>query len=141
MAAIVNTPYDDVFRTLLNDCSSLVIPLVNEIFHASYSGDETVEFYPNEHFINGQDGEERERVTDSCFGIRGEPLRKYHIECQSTADDSMLIHVSIRLSPIIKEGEAIACSVPSFAFNTSPSASNQFFPFSNATKCVSSSIF
>lgn len=93
MAAIVNTPYDDVFRTLLNDCSSLVIPLVNEIFHASYSGDETVEFYPNEHFINGQDGEERERVTDSCFGIRGEPFRKYHIECQSTADDSMLIRM------------------------------------------------
>ena len=93
MAAIVNTPYDDVFRTLLNDCSSLVIPLVNEIFHASYSGDETVEFYPNEHFINGQDGEERERVTDSCFGIRGETLRKYHIECQSTADDSMLLRM------------------------------------------------
>ena len=26
----VNTPYDDVFRTLLCDCSSLVIPVVNE---------------------------------------------------------------------------------------------------------------
>ena len=33
----VNTPYDDVFRTLLNDCSSLIIPVVNEIFHESYS--------------------------------------------------------------------------------------------------------
>ena len=32
----VNTPYDDVFRTLLNDCSSLIIPVVNEIFHESY---------------------------------------------------------------------------------------------------------
>ena len=37
---LVNTPYDDVFRTLLNDCSSLIIPIVNEIFHESYSGDE-----------------------------------------------------------------------------------------------------
>ena len=77
---LVNTPYDDVFRTLLNDCSSLIIPLVNEIFHESYSGDEAVEFYPNEHFVNGQDGAERERVTDSCFGIRGRSLKKYHIE-------------------------------------------------------------
>ena len=67
---LVNTPYDDVFRTLLNDCSSLIIPVVNEIFHESYSGDEAVEFYPNEHFVNGQDGRERERITDSCFGIR-----------------------------------------------------------------------
>ena len=67
---LVNTPYDDVFRTLLNDCSSLIIPIVNEIFHESYSGDEAVEFYPNEHFVNGQDGRERERITDSCFGIR-----------------------------------------------------------------------
>ena len=67
---LVNTPYDDVFRTLLNDCSSLIIPVVNEIFHESYSGDEAVEFYPNEHFVNGQNGTERERITDSCFGIR-----------------------------------------------------------------------
>ena len=90
---LVNTPYDDVFRTLLNDCSSLIIPLVNEIFHESYSGDEAVEFYPNEHFINGQDGRERERVTDSCFGIRGRSLKKYHIECQSTLDDTMLVRM------------------------------------------------
>ncbi len=29
---VVNTPYDDVFRTMLNDCSSLIIPVINEIF-------------------------------------------------------------------------------------------------------------
>lgn len=91
----VNTPYDDVFRTLLNDCSSLIIPLVNEIFHESYSGRETVEFYPNEHFLNGQDGQEQERITDSCFTIRrkGRKPRSYHIECQSTADNTMLIRM------------------------------------------------
>ncbi len=27
-----STPYDDVFRTLLNDCSSLIIPVINEVF-------------------------------------------------------------------------------------------------------------
>ena len=37
-----NTPYDDVFRTLLTDCSSLIIPVVNEIFHENYTGEEAV---------------------------------------------------------------------------------------------------
>ena len=38
---ITNTPYDDVFRTLLNDCSSLIIPVINEMFGEHYSGQET----------------------------------------------------------------------------------------------------
>lgn len=33
---ITNTPYDDVFRTLLNDCSSLIIPMINEMFGEHY---------------------------------------------------------------------------------------------------------
>ena len=36
-----NTPYDDVFRTLLTDCTELMIPVVNEIFHTKYPGKET----------------------------------------------------------------------------------------------------
>lgn len=39
---ITNTPYDDVFRTLLNDCSSLIIPLINEVFGEQYSGSEKI---------------------------------------------------------------------------------------------------
>ena len=39
---IVSTPYDDVFRTLLNDCSSLIIPVINEIFSEHFSGDEKI---------------------------------------------------------------------------------------------------
>ena len=27
-----STPYDDVFRTLLADCRSLIIPVINEAF-------------------------------------------------------------------------------------------------------------
>ena len=33
-----STPYDDVFRTLLNDCSSLIIPVINEVFSEHYTG-------------------------------------------------------------------------------------------------------
>ncbi len=86
-----NTPYDDVFRTLLNDCSSLIIPVVNEAFGEHYSGREKISFSPNEHFLNQQGGNEEERITDSSFRIEGEPVKKYHIECQSSSDSSMLI--------------------------------------------------
>lgn len=53
-----NTSYDDVFRTLLNDCKCLIIPLINEVFHEKYTGEEEITFFPNEHFVNKQDGVE-----------------------------------------------------------------------------------
>ena len=55
---MANTPYDDVFRTLVNDCRSLLIPYVNEMFGENYTGDEEIRFNPNEQFIVQQDGEE-----------------------------------------------------------------------------------
>lgn len=88
---IVNTPYDDVFRTLLNDCSSLIIPVINEVFCEHYTGKEKIIFSPNEHFINRQDGNEDERITDASFKIVGLEEKKYHWECQSSSDDSMLV--------------------------------------------------
>lgn len=88
---LTNTPYDDVFRTLLNDCSSLIIPVINEIFGEHYSGKEKIIFSPNEHFLNRQGGNEEERITDTSFRIEGEKSKKYHLECQSSTDNSMLI--------------------------------------------------
>ena len=88
---ITSTPYDDVFRTLLNDCSSLIIPVINEVFEETYSGKETIIFSPNEHFMNQQGGNEDERITDSSFKIVGKEIKKYHLECQSSTDSSMLI--------------------------------------------------
>ncbi len=88
---ITSTPYDDVFRTLLNDCSSLIIPMINEIFGEHYSGKEEIAFSPNEHFLNRQDGNEDERITDTSFKILGSETKKYHLECQSSMDNSMLV--------------------------------------------------
>lgn len=42
--------YDGAFRTLLNDCRKLIIPVINEIFDESYTGEEEIRFFPNEHF-------------------------------------------------------------------------------------------
>lgn len=88
---ITNTPYDDVFRTLVNDCSPLIIPVINEIFGEHYSGQEKIVFSPNEHFLNQQDGNEDGRVTDTSFKIEGKETKKYHLECQSSTDNSMLV--------------------------------------------------
>jgi len=68
---IVNTPYDDVFRTLLNDCSELIIPVVNEVFGENYTGKEEIIFAQNEHFLNQQDGKENKCITDSHLAIVG----------------------------------------------------------------------
>ena len=91
---IVPTPYDDVFRTLLNDCRSLIIPVINEIFGCTYTGNEQVVLAPDIHFLNQQDGREEKRITDSSFRIVdvwGE--KKFLCECQSAADNSMLVRI------------------------------------------------
>lgn len=61
---ITNTPYDDVFRTLINDCSPLIIAVINEMFGEHYSGKERIVFSPNEHFLNQQDGNEDGRIKN-----------------------------------------------------------------------------
>ena len=90
----IASPYDDCFRTLMNDCIQLLIPVINEIFGKNYTGREKIIPHPNEHFINQQDGNEQKRITDSSFSIiSGRHEDKYIFECQSTADDTMLIRI------------------------------------------------
>ena len=89
----INTAYDDVFRTLVNDCAELIIPVINEVFGENYTGEEEIRFSPNEHFMNFQDGGEEKRITATSFWIIGRECRKYHLECQSNDDDSMLVRL------------------------------------------------
>lgn len=84
------TPYDDVYRTLLNDCTSLIIPVVNEVFQKQHGENEKVTVLNNEFFITSKDGKQKERITDSNF-IIGNTC--YHFECQSTSDGTIIIRV------------------------------------------------
>ncbi len=70
------TPYDDVFRTLINDCSSLLIPLINEVFGEKFTGNEEIVFSPDIHYLNQQDGREDKRITDTSFSIIGAYIKK-----------------------------------------------------------------
>lgn len=63
-------PYDDVFRTMLNDCSGLIIPLINETFNENYTGDEAIIFGPNEHFLNRQDGVSGKTIQTANMNIQ-----------------------------------------------------------------------
>lgn len=59
---LVNTPYDDVFRTLSNDCPQLLIPVINDAFHEHFTGNEKIEFLPNKHFIDQQNGQQQQHT-------------------------------------------------------------------------------
>ena len=86
--------YDGTFRTILNDCRKLIIPIINEIFGEAYTGDEEIRFSPNEHFLDQQDEADKERITDTNFTVYGETPKKYHVECESSLPDG---RITIRL--------------------------------------------
>ena len=86
--------YDGAFRTILNDCRKLIIPVINEIFREEYTGEEKIEFFPNEHFLDQQDAADKERITDTNFRVIGRITKKYHLECESSLPDGK---ITIRL--------------------------------------------
>ena len=101
--------YDGAFRTILNDCRQMIIPVINEIFKEDYTGNEIIEFHPNEHFIDQQDAADKERITDTNFTIYGKKKKKYHLECESSLPDGRM---TIRLFEYdaqiaLDEGEVI----------------------------------
>lgn len=106
-----STPYDDVFRTMLNDCVRFVLPLLNEVFGEHYDGTEKIIMANDYHFKNMQDGREEKIITDSSFKVvKGDYVKKYHLECQSTIDNSMSLRIfkydaQIALDDAVMEGE------------------------------------
>ena len=86
-----NTPYDDVFRTLLNDCTELIPCLLKELFGRPCTANEKVYFLPNEHFLNRQNGDTEKRITDTCFAMESDMDKLFHLECQINPDGSFLI--------------------------------------------------
>lgn len=109
---IVNTPYDDVFRTLLTDCKKLIIPVVNEIFKEDYTGREQVILKENEIFLRQQNGEEDKKITDSSFAIvNGAVSKSYHLECQSSTDGSMVVRIYEYDSQIALKDSSLANGV------------------------------
>ena len=80
-----NTIFDDVFRTMMEKMTFLVVPLINDVFHTSYPADVEIVQLRNEY--QRVDGE---IIMDSRLLIGN---RIYHIECQSTDDTTMAVRM------------------------------------------------
>ena len=80
-----NTIFDDVFRTMVEKMTYLIVPLINEVFHTSYPEDVEIVHLRNEHQL-----EKGELITDARLLIGN---KVYHIECQSTDDTTMSIRM------------------------------------------------
>ncbi len=68
----------------------MIISVINEIFKESYIGSELIEFHSNGHFIDQQDVEDKERITDTNFISYGKKKKKYHLECESSLSDGRM---------------------------------------------------
>ena len=80
-----NTIFDDVFRTMLERMPQLIVPVINEVFGTNYPADIPVVQRRNEHYTKSG-----EIITDSHLFIAN---KIYHIECQSTADSTMIVRM------------------------------------------------
>ena len=113
--------YDGVFRTIINDCSWFVLPLINEVFGENYSGTEKIEFHPNEHFISQNDEPDSKRITDTNFKVTGSTVKKYHLECESSKYSTRILvrifeyDAQIALDEAEIEGETIKVTFPNTA--------------------------
>ena len=113
--------YDGVFRTIINDCSWFVLPLINEVFGENYSGTEKIEFHPNEHFISQNDEPDSKRITDTNFTVTGSTVKKYHLECESSKYSTRILvrifeyDAQIALDEAEIEGETIKVTFPNTA--------------------------
>ena len=87
-----STIFDDVFRTIAQKMPQLLIPLINEVFHTSYSDEDHFEQLRNEHYEKFGTV-----VTDSIIRI-GNHI--YHLECQSSKDETMVIRILSTTFPL-----------------------------------------
>ncbi len=90
---ISNTPYDDVYRTMLVEDDELVLPLLNEVFGENYTGEERIVRFSNEHYDIQQGGAGDKRITDSFLEVIGQERKRYHCECESSPDGSIIIRM------------------------------------------------
>ena len=96
-----STIFDDVFRTIQERMPKLLIPLVNEVFGATYPEEMEVMRLPEEYQKVAS-----KVVADSCSKL-GEQI--YHFECQSTVDGGMVLRM-IEYDFMLALADCISCA-------------------------------
>jgi len=90
-----DTVYDNAFKSMSSNCTELIVPVINEMFGEKYSKDSAkIEILNNEFFQNNLEGKKDAKRADLVLTIsdKGMP-KKYHIECQSEVDKTMIIRI------------------------------------------------
>ncbi|MCC8044114.1 MAG: hypothetical protein LIP12_01270 [Clostridiales bacterium] len=86
-------PYDDAYRTMLDYCPQLLIPLANEIFGEHFTKDDKVVFAKDVHMLKERSGGASRRAADSSFEIVGIVTKRFLVEEQTRPDDSILARI------------------------------------------------
>jgi hypothetical protein len=93
--SITNSTYDSAFKSIIYKSPRLVLPLINELFYKPgyikerYIGNETVTLLDKELPDIGGNGIE----MDLLVAVSDVSRRTYHLECQSTSDNSMALRM------------------------------------------------
>ena len=81
----LNTAYDDAFRTMMQKCDDLVLPMLNYMFGEHYTEDDKIIRSANEEYTQREGGGITKRITDSQILILSKgKTKKYHVECESS---------------------------------------------------------
>ena len=94
-----------------------MIPVINDTFHTNYSKGESLILLANEFFMSGHSKNSSLIITDSYIQIGG---KKYHIECQSTKDGTMIIRMfeydsQIAIDSAVIDGNRLTVKFPNSA--------------------------
>ena len=109
-ARLRSTAYDDAFKTMVNDCSRLVLPLLNETFGTEYDDTYSIRFAKDEHHIKLPDGRDRKVTGDEHFYVvnkEGRDVAHYIYECQSKPDSTMSVRMFEYAAAVGIEGRKI----------------------------------
>ena len=86
------TIFDSAYKTTIHDCRRMILPAINELYREDYRGDEEIVHLQDEHYIDTPE-EIKEVDSDSYFMLKDDPKKRYHFECQSTPDSTMLFRM------------------------------------------------
>ena len=73
-----NTIFDDVFRTMVEKMTYLLVPLINEVFHTSYPEDVKIVHLRNEHQL-----EDGELIRCIILSVRVQMMLRWQSGCLS----------------------------------------------------------
>ncbi|MCR4891160.1 MAG: hypothetical protein K5989_03110 [Lachnospiraceae bacterium] len=91
----INTPYDSAFKSIIKKCPRMALFLINEMFYKTglideeYDGTERFELLSQEL----PDLEFGDLELDQRISVYKTEKRTFHLECQSTADGTMILRM------------------------------------------------